>query len=67
MHDQQIISKKGTIALVILNLISSFLFSDERLRLKKADILESKVIGNQSVKFLVLSKNRLLQNVSLQL
>ena len=52
MHDQQIISKKVTIALVILNLISSFLFSDERLRLKKADILESKVIENQSVKLL---------------
>ena len=52
MHDQQIISKKVTISLVILNLISSFLFSDERLRLKKADILESKVIENQSVKFL---------------
>ena len=52
MHDKQIISKKITIYLIFLNLISSFLFSDERLKLKKADILENKIIENQSVKAL---------------
>ena len=38
--------------LVFIFLISSFLFPDNRLRLKKANVLESKTINGESVKFI---------------